>query len=474
VTAEAGTTAEHEQAHDEETPTDGPVRAAGGRARHAGSGSGLFERSVHPGLWWTLAIVLTLAAIAGSILLGGHRRDNPTFDVADESAHYAYVVSLRSGHIPRWGDTLTPAEREMVDCLQAIGVPPVRCGATPPPASHYAAGGYDYEAQQPPLGYIPFVLAANPNAPPDQAIAAARHGGMIWVGISGVLLLLFIAVEGLSLLALTGLLATCLLDPVFTYAAATVNNDAAGVAAGALALLAWSLSRRIGWSIWLGLGAGVLIGLTKGLFVVVPFALVAAAVVQDWRTLASRSGWWEAGKRNVCVLAMFVASVVAYVGFTAVQGARAIVPSSVVLHALLSFTHVGTLQPSTVSTSATNILSLFQPYYQYDAINAIWGVCAFGVLVGVWVLEIPAAVAARVRGMSLGVLLGLVALLIGWPVLVFVQGHYNFPAAQRYGIPLLPLVGYVIVRGCRRFGVVAVGVVLPVAAAILQLALAKY
>jgi hypothetical protein len=126
---------------------------------------------------------------------------------------------------------------------------------------------------------------------------------MIWVAISGVLLLLFVAVEGLSLLALAGMLATCLLDPVFTYAAGTVNNDAAGVAAGALALLAWSLSRRIGWSLWLGLGAGVLIGLTKGLFVVAPFALVVAALVQEWRTLTSRSGWWEAGKRNVCVLA---------------------------------------------------------------------------------------------------------------------------------------------------------------------------
>ena len=76
--------------------------------------------------------------------------------------------------------------------------------------------------------------------------------------------------------------------------------------------------------------------------------------------------------------------------------------------------------------------------------------------------------------MSLGILFGMLVLVFAWPILVFLQGHYNFPSNARYDIPLLPLIGYVIVVGCRRFGLVAVGVVLPVACAMLQLGIAKY
>ena len=86
-------------------------------------------------------------------------------------------------------------------------------------------------------------------------------------------------------------------------------------------------------------------------------------------------------------------AMLAYLGFTLIQDIRSTVPSSVVLHALLGFTYVATLQPSTLSTGVTTTLSLFQPDYPYDALNAIWGACAFGVLVGVWLLDIPRALA---------------------------------------------------------------------------------
>ena len=435
----------------------------------------LVSRPICNTRWWTAAVALTVGVVALSILLGGHRRADPHFDVSDEAAHYAYVLALRSGHLPAFGDTLTVQDRKMADCLSAGVPPPAKCGKTPPSARHYAADGYDYEAQQPPLGYLPYVATADPGATPVDAIAAARTGGMIWVAISGGLLLALACLEELSLLALAALLATCLLNPIFTLAAATVNNDAAGVAAGAVALIAWSWSRRRPrWSLGLGLLAGVLLGLTKGILIVVPFALVIAAVVEEGRGLVSWSGLWGASKRHLCTITMLLATAAAYGGFVLLQDSRATVAPSAVLHALLGVSQTATVQPSTVSTGLSSSLSFFEPYYPYDALNVLWDVCVLGVLVGVWAFKMPEAVGGRVRGVALGVLAGMVVLAVGWPVLVYIQGHYNYFSSVRYNVALLPLIAYVIVKGCRNFGVAAVGVALPLACAALQLGVGKY
>jgi hypothetical protein len=425
--------------------------------------------------WWAVAFAITLAAVSLSVALGGHRRHDPALDVFDEGAHYAYVVALRSGHIPAWGDTLSRGDREFIDCLSEIPPPPVPCGATPVAASEYAAKGYDYEAQQPPLGYLPFVLTANPQAPPQAALAAARHGGIVWVGISGFLLLVFAVLDELSLLALAALLGTCLLNPVFTYAAGTVNNDAAGVAAGVVALLAWTLSKsHPRWGLGCGLVSGILIGLTKGLFVVVPFALVVAAVVSEYPVVSSLAGAWIALKRNVCVVTMFGAACLSYIGWTLFQNGRATVPSSTVLHAVLGFTHVATLQLGTIGSGVMHLFNLFQPYYPLDAINVVWSIAVFGVILGTLFLPLAGPDALLVRGLSVGILAAILALAVGWPLLVYLQGHYNFAADARYAIPILPLAGYVVVKGCRRFGIIAIGLVLPVSCAILQLVIGKY
>lgn len=420
-------------------------------------------------------MTLTIGAVALSIALGGNRRHDPQLDVSDEGSHYAYVVALRSGHLPVWGDILTLQERKLDDCLQSLGTPPAQCGSRPPAASRYPADGYDYEAQQPPLGYLPYVLTANPSAPPDSAIAAARRGGIIWVAISGGLLLALAWFEELSLLGLTALLATCLFNPIFTHYTGTVTNDAAAVAAGTTALLAWSWSRRRPrWSLALGVCAGILIGLTKGIFIVVPFALLLTAVVEEGRELLSWTGLWKACRRHLCVISMFVATAVTQIAWLILQDERATVSVSVVMHALLGYSQVATLQPSAVSGGLTSSLALFEPYYPYAGLNLVWGFCAFGVLIGVWVLKIPEAITGRVRGIALGVLAGILLLALGWPLISFVQGHYNQSSGARYCIALLPLIAYAIVKGCRRFGVVFVGVVLPLACAVLQLGINKY
>jgi hypothetical protein len=462
------------RAHDEPTAR-GAVERPDSGSRSSG-GRRILRRRSRGGrwLWWSAAVAITLAAIVTSVALGGHRRDDTHLDALDEGAHYSYVVALRSGHLPAWGDALSPQERNFEDCLTAGANPPARCGRRPPSAKYYPGQGYDYEAQQPPLGYLPYLLTANPQAAPVAALSAARQGGIIWVVISGALLLVLALLENLSLLALSGLLLTCLLNPVFTYSAATVNNDAAGIAAGAVALIAWSWSRRRpGWSLPLGIAAGVLVGLTKGQYIAVPLALVIAAIVEEGRGLLSWSGITGASRRHRCAVVMFTAAVVAFGGFSLVQGVRASVPSSQVLHALMGFSQVPTLQPNTLSQSILTSFTLFQPYYPFSAMNVIWGVCAFGVLIGFWFLDIS-SVAKRVRGLSLGILVGTIGLAAGSSVVFFIQGHYNLAGPVRYEICLLPLIGFAIVTGCRRFGLVTVGIVLPCACAVIQLVAGKY
>ncbi len=425
--------------------------------------------------WWVGAVALTVGAIALGVALGSHSRNDLKLDIADEGAHYAYVVALRSGHLPSWGDTYTVAERRMYDCQGLPTASPVRCTKRPGRARIYPAQGYQYEAQQPPLGYLPYVIAANPNAPPATALADARRGGIIWIALSGLVLLAFAAVDMLPLLGLAAVLATSLFDPVFTGAASTVNNDAAGVAAGGLALLVWALARRAPRAgLWLGLGAGVLLGLAKGTFALAPLALVVAALVDGAPELRSVAGVGAFVRRNSSVLAMLAAAVITFAAFWIIQEVRATVAPSVVLHALLGFNTVSTLQPNTIGVGLDNALYLFVPNYPVNALNYVWGLAAIGVVVGICALPLPAADRRWVRGLAGGILVAIVVLAVGWPLVDFIQGHYNFFASERYLIPLLPLIGYVIARGCHRYGTAVVGVALPVACAAVELSIGKY
>ena len=381
-----------------------------------------------------------------------------------------------SGHLPAWGDTLTLQERKMADCLGFSRRHP-SCPVREPPASGlslYPAGGYDYEAQQPPLGYLPYVLTANPHASPSVAIEAARRGGIIWAGISGALLLVLAALEDFSLVGLAALLATCLFNPVFTYSAATVNNDSAGIAIGAVALIALSWSRRRPrFSLALGAIAGALIGLTKGLYIAVPFALVIAAIVEEGRQLLSVQGLKDAFRRHLCVVSMLVISVLAYGVFTLVQDARATVAPSTVLRALLGFSHVATLQPSTLSTSVSNAVTLSAVLLLQRVERHLGRVCLWSAR-RVLVPRDPTGRGETCPGLSLGIFVGALSLAIGWALLVFVQGHYNSRGPSAMKICLLPLIGYVLVQGCRRFGLVAIGIAFPVLCAVVQLASGKY
>lgn len=348
--------------------------------------------------------------------------------------------------------------------------------------AEFSPDGYDYEVQQPPLGYIPYVITAQPNAPPKSAIVDMRWGGAIWVVVSAMLLLVLAILEELPLLGLTALLAISLLGPVEIDTAATVNNDAAAVAIGALGLIVLSLARRRGRSLtWLGLIVGVVIGLTKGLFVVVPAVFVVDAILQEgWHLISGKAqttllrSLWDALRRHFTETAMLVGAVLSFVGWTLFQSARATTRPSVVLHALMGFQTTSHLQITQIIRGVQQQFSVLIAYYPDAPIDVVWDIVVLGAIVGIVFLRTGSEIRPELRRLCIAVVTGLVALAVFWPTLVFIQGHYSFDAPARYALPLLPIIALILARSSRRIGLVAMGVLLPAAAIVWQLAIAKF
>jgi hypothetical protein len=78
------------------------------------------------------------------------------------------------------------------------------------------------------------------------------------------------------------------------------------------------------------------------------------------------------------------------------------------------------------------------------------------------------------RVMGAAIIVGMIALAIVFPWLNFIQGHYDFNAQVRYALPLLPLVGFVVVRSLRPRGLLLIGIALPALAVIDQVAAGRF
>jgi len=420
--------------------------------------------------WWVLACGLAAGLVAVSVLLGGHQRHTLTFGSLDEQAHYDYVVDLSHSHLPAVGDRYSQPTLRLISCIGVSYHERHGCGIARRNPRLYTPLGYSYEAHQPPLVYLSYLLVARPNVPPRQAIAAVRRGGTIWAVVAAGLLVTVGSVEGLSILELTALLSICLVSPIAVSAAATVTNDSAGVAAGALVVLTWALSRRKRRPMAMfGLVVGIALGLMKGLFVVAPFVLLVAGLVSDPR-VPRRAGWGEWWRRHGNSLCMVLGAAVSYGGWIVVQELRAVAPPSVVVHALLGFSTTALPQWSTIFSSLEQQLLLLigsSPLY------FIWDLAIFGTLAGTVMLPGPDD-HRTLRATAIAVFVGLASLAIGWVLLFYFAGHYNSPSDARFGLPVLPIIALVVVRATRKSGVVILGVAIPGAAAIAQLGAGRF
>jgi len=423
--------------------------------------------------WLAWSGVIAIAVLLVSVAAANHQRYAPSFDVFDEGAHYDYVLDLTHGHVPVSGDRLSQPTMRMLSCLGEVGFPPRGCGVKDRNPASFPAGGYSYESvQQTPLGYLPFLLTAQPNDSPRAALVAARWGGFIWSVVAAGLLVWVGWLSDLSLLELCAALSICLLSPVEVHAAATVTNDSAGVVAGAAVLGTFLAARRRETAMaGIGLVVGLLVGSMKGIFVVAPFVILVAVVIADLSNhhRPQRADFW---RRYGCALSMFLGAAVSLPGWLLIQDARATVSPSVVLHALQGFQTTPYLRPSTILAGMENALSDLISYAPAP-LYWIWNLSVYGSLAGLLLLQGPVG-RPRMRVMASAIFVGMIALALVFPWLNFIEGHYDFNAQVRYALPLLPLVGFVVARSLRTRGLLLIGIALPALAVIDQVAAGQF
>jgi hypothetical protein len=413
-------------------------------------------------------VVLALAFTSASVLLGAHQRHQLAFGPKDEQAHYDYVVDLSHGHVPAWGDRYSQPTVRALSCFASTARTPSACRVARRNPRLYPPDGYSYEAQQPPLAYLPYLLFVEPNAPPRQAVPSARWGGTVWTIIAAGLLVAVGWVEGLSLLELTVLLSICIISPIAVYASATVTNDSAAVASGALALLTWTVARRRGRRMAVtGLVVGIALGLLKGFFLVAPLVLLIAGLLEE---RGRPEGWTWSGlwRRQACSLCMVVGAGASYVGWVLVQDGRALVPSSVVLHALLVGTVSVRPQWSTVFQAFQNQFSLLIPLASAP-LYWVWNLAVYGMFAAIIFLRERGQKAARWRSLAMATFAGIGLFVLGYTLIFTLEGHYNLAPGARFSLPVLPIIALVVVRSLRRSGLLTIGILLPGSAAAAQL-----
>ena len=119
-------------------------------------------------------------------------RQNPYFDVYDEGAHFDYVVNLKNFTIPFWG-TLESQDTLLIgDCLGRVGGKQGSCETKDRDPGNFAPGGFSYQAQQPPLGYFPYIFAETKSTSPLDTLQEMRRLGIFFWSTLIALLVAFI------------------------------------------------------------------------------------------------------------------------------------------------------------------------------------------------------------------------------------------------------------------------------------------
>jgi hypothetical protein len=415
--------------------------------------------------WWITAIALAAVAVVLSVVASSPERHTNGFSVFDEVAHYDYVVHLYSGHIPRTGTIDAQPTVRASTCLAPGYKDPTKCAIKYRPTTSYS-----YEDIQPPLGYIPYALTANPRAQPYVALGHARRGGIVWAVIAAVLAVALAAVEEMSLLQLAGVLALCLLCPWATFMEGLVTNDSSAVTAGLLSLLVTSLASRRGtrWQVAVGLAAGIVIGLLKALFLFAPVAVLMAALVTGGSRPTSRKGLVELARRNAGSLAMVAGTVLMSVGWVIFQRIRELVPLSTV-SATVESSVSPHLQSGTLLGGIANMLGVFNDPLGTVHLYAVLNYVVIGTAIAVAIFGSPMSVDRNIRALA-GATVGAIVLLDVWFWLQeFIDGHQNYVAPTRYALVFVPLFAVVLVKVGRRWPTLLICVALPLAAFIEQL-----
>jgi hypothetical protein len=382
---------------------------------------------------------------------------NPHFDAIDEGAHFDYVVNLKNLSIPSWGTQESQKTLRIGDCLGATGGHTGDCSSkSRNPLLFDAAGGYSYEAQQPPLGYIPFILSNDTGPQPLETLKRMRTTGtFFWSTLIACLVFTLIFFFDVSILASILLSTAIILLPTLTHALSTVTNDTSVF----VFAFVWQFFLYFGHSLqkrrdWLGLiVTSVLLGLDKGFNFLLPLSFLLIAMYQLSLIVQPSKKSKTIQKKYRLIKYLTFSSVItcaSYLAFFLYQNARSKVPSSVVLEDLMGFSKTSHIRLHTLLDSINNV---FTPYIGKVIPNLDEG--SFPSLVNLVFIAAIGLMWHRnsfrknldfdetnlVLFSNYWVWSGATCLLIMAtfvPLYLFFQGHFDFNAPPRYGLLAMP------------------------------------
>ena len=238
-------------------------------------------------MWLRALIAAQVLAVV--VLAGITVARYPVWTLVDEGAHYDYIQTVAEhGHLPVITDLVSP-QVEAID-ENVYPAPPKKDRAK------IGLAGRSYEAQQPPLYYVPAVPAFAIASDYKTKVRVVRAFDVLFlVGAMLVFLLLAREVLGRDDLALaaTALAATVFLWPAMVVRGVTIGNEGLELLLGvSLVYALWRAisERRAGWLIAAGalLGLGLLTRLTLGYMVPVAIGVALVGALRG----PKRFPWW--------------------------------------------------------------------------------------------------------------------------------------------------------------------------------------
>ena len=390
---------------------------------------------------------------------------NSHFDVLDEAAHYDYVLKLTQGDFPSWGEKYSPETLRISDCLGGLSQKAGNCSLKLRNPIAFAPQGFSYEVQQPPLGYVPFLVSMNKKQDSWQNLKNVRFwGNEINILLASILITLIISLMAFDLLASGFISMTVILCPAITHSYATVTNDGFIFPAMLFFLyLLLTVSKSEDKSRLLSVMAGLALGLTKGFLPAVPivgFILVRRLRRREEKNLFEEFINLEGIRTFFRWSSMFsIGSFLVYTGF---QIMRASVSSNVVLKALLGFSITSVPKLHTIVNSVVNMalpfygnlangvdtigISLFITLFLAFMLGSAFNKFSLRSLQDNLVRNMDFQQKSLLRAHFWAFLLiriylfGALVIGLGWPLLVYMQGKFDFSAPSRYAIGLIPFI----------------------------------
>lgn len=231
-------------------------------------------------------LVATLVFVVCVVAVAIHVSAVTQLGPIDEPAHLDYVNRLASGHLPAYGEKLSPKTKREVACRglesPSGSVDLGDCQGVSTDA--LPEQGFSYEAGQPPLYYGVAAILSRLTPFADNVDSIKLVGGL-WLGVGAAAVYLTLRRFALSALYAAGLSLVLSLSPPLLLWASSINNDIAVWTFGALGL--WLIVRLIQrpyarTGLILCAVLGVAGALTKPTALLVILAFVFCVVICFW------------------------------------------------------------------------------------------------------------------------------------------------------------------------------------------------